>query len=271
MSTDYWWIVPCLAIILGAILIAAASFFLVRRIVPFEVLKKHHDLAGFIIGTLGTLYSVFLGFTIVNSRDRLEQITSRVNKEAYLLGNLSTITDILPADIQKPMQQSIKAYLYSIIEDEWPLMKDKKENPETLEKFRQMWKTYTNFKVQTPMDEIWFADVLNILLDLNSARLERIYTSWETLGVLSWAALILGAVALFILLFLFGTENVTAHLLMNSLFISVVTFMIFVVYSLDNPFRPPNPIQPTAYKIIYTYHFQESGNKIISPEDIRFD
>jgi len=69
---------------LERLLLQILFFFIVRRYIHFSILKKHHDLAGFVIGVFGVLYSVFLGFTIVNTQQNLNHIISQVEEEAYL-------------------------------------------------------------------------------------------------------------------------------------------------------------------------------------------
>ncbi len=268
MNLTSSWIALCLTIVLVAVFVSAGIFLVVRGWVRTGTLRKHHDFAGFVIATLGTLYSVFLGFTIVGSQERQGHILEKVNKEAYLCGDLYRATAAFGEPIRGKAQGAIKEYLKSIVVDEWPLMGEKKESPLTLEKMEGMWAEYYKFQPGTEVEKIWFGKTVNILLDLNSARLERIYSSWESLGMISWIALILGGVVLLSLLFFFGTENFWAQLSINTLFVGYFAFMIYVVYALDNPFREPQIIQPKAYQIIYNY-YSENPREFVSPEENR--
>jgi len=240
-------------------------FFLVRRFVHFDVLKKHHDLAGFVIGTLGTLYSVLLGFSIVSAQERLGLIVSKVNEEAYLSADLYRTTLVFPQDTRAHMQNSILSYIDSVIHDEWPLMQQQLESPITLEKLEQLWALFYQFQPQTEQEKIWFNQAITTLTALNSARLERIYSSWDTLNTLSQLALFGGGLVLISFLLFFGTENLLSQLAINGLFIIYLAFMMYVVYSLDKPFSNSQPIQPKAYEIIYNYYTQTRG-KPLSPE-----
>lgn len=259
------WIILFSVIVLGSIFLGLLVFTIIRRCVHHDILKKHHDLAGFIIGTLGVLYSVFLGFTIVHAQDRYAQITSQVNKEAYLSADLYRIAGIFP-EKKEEIRNAIGAYLKSVIEDEWPLMSQKKENLETLKKLEDLWKPFYNLRLKSEEDKIWFSQALQLLFDFNSARLARIYSSWNSLSVFSWIALIVGAIILVSLLFFFGTENKRAHFVLNSLFIGYIALMIFTVYTFENPFEPPQAIQPKAYEIVYNY-YHENEKKLMSPEE----
>ena len=260
------WIVWCLVIVGGVICFTVFAFLISRRYIHVDILKKHHELAGFIIGAFGVLYSVILGFTIVSSQDRYGQIVSKIDQEAYLAADLLRSTFVFPEKDRSEMHKGIAGYIKSVIEDEWPLMYQKKESPLTLLKLEKMWNVFYQFIPNTEREKLWLAKTLDILLDFNNARLKRIYSSWDSLGMLSWCALIIGGAILIILMFFVGTENIIANLILMILFTGYFSFMIFVVYSLDNPFRDPDKIKPNAYKIIYNYYEKARGN-LISPED----
>ena len=259
------WIFTCLFIIVGTIFIANLIFFTVRRFIHFSVLKKHHDFAGFIVGVFGVLYSVFLGFTIVNSQQNLNNIVLRVNEEAYLSESIFQSANVFPEKEKAKIQNKVMSYVKSIVEEEWPLMSKKMENPYTLIKLEKMWKTFYNFHPQTEQEKLWYAQSVALLLKQSSARLKRIYSTWESIGILPWLALIIGGIVLILFLFFFGTENTKTHVIIISLVSSYIAFMLFIVYSFDNPFRNPINVQPKAYQIIYNYD-TKTKNSTISPE-----
>ena len=109
----------------------------------------------------------------------------------------------------------------------------------TLKKLRDLWKSIYAYQITSTQDGYWFAQCLSVLSQFNNARLERIYTSWETLGTLAWLNLIVGAISLICLLLFFGTENVRAQLALNALFVGILAFMMFSVFLLNRPFDPP--------------------------------
>jgi len=261
------WVILCFGIIFGTIFIVNVVFLIIRKFIHFSILKKHHDFAGFVIGVFGVLYSVFLGFTIINSQQNLNNIISQVNEEAYLSESLFQSAKAFPKEIRTDMQNKVMLYVKSIILEEWPLMKKKIESPNTLMKLEEMWQSFYDFQPQTEQEKLWYSKSAEILLKQSSARLKRIYSTWESIGTLPWVALIVGGLALISFLFFFGTENTIAHMLLISIFSSYFAFMLFVVYALDNPFSGPINIKPKAYQIIYNYDVKTRGTTI-PPEKV---
>ncbi len=186
------WLLICLAIIIGTIIIANLVFSIICRFIHFKILKKHHDIAGFIIGAFGVLYSVFLGFTIVSSQQNLNNIILEVNEEAYLSESLFQAANAFPQETKIEIQQKVMTYVKSIINDEWPLMYKKEESPLTLIKLEEMWQAFFQFNPQTEREKLWYSKAIGALLKQSSARLKRVYASWESIGSLIWVGLMSG-------------------------------------------------------------------------------
>jgi len=75
-------------------------------------------------------------------------------------------------------------------------MKKREENPITLDKLEAIWQAFSEFQPRTEQEKLWYAKSIEFLLKQSSARLERIYSSWESIGVLPWIALIIGGIIL---------------------------------------------------------------------------
>ncbi|MBC7911605.1 MAG: hypothetical protein H7Y30_13945, partial [Pyrinomonadaceae bacterium] len=73
----------------GSVIVAHFGLRLVRRKVPLEVLKQHHEVAGFIIGVLGAVYAVLLAFVAVAVWNQFEAADVTVAQEANQLIGLS--------------------------------------------------------------------------------------------------------------------------------------------------------------------------------------
>lgn len=86
------WAIFFLLTLSVALILSCTVIWVIHRYVHADILKRHHELAGYVIGVIGVLYSVFLGFTAANSQDNYEKIISQVNKEAYLCADLIRIS-----------------------------------------------------------------------------------------------------------------------------------------------------------------------------------
>ncbi|MFA6502008.1 MAG: hypothetical protein WCT85_04375 [Parachlamydiales bacterium] len=243
------WVYSCFGITIGCIVASIIIFLIIRKCVAVDILKKHHDLAGYIIGVFGVLYSVLLGFGLVSLEEHHGQIIALINEEAYVINDLYRSSMVFPEKTRLEMQRKMKIYVKSVIDEEWPHMFEKLENPVTHQKLKDVWQAFYDFKPKTEQESLWLSKCIDILNELNRARLNRIH--WEGVGFFPWLVLLIGGIILTSFLFFFGTENPRAHLVLNSLFIGYFSFTLYVVHVLSNPFLPPVSIQPKDFNFIY--------------------
>lgn len=247
------WFTICLAVIFSSIFIMNLIFVIMQEFTRFNFLKKSNNLQNFIIIIPIIFYSILLVFIIANSQYHQKQIASQISEEAFLSDDLLRTTNAFPEKIKLEMQEKIKSYIKSVIEDEWPLMYKKMESPYTLIKLEEMRESFYNFHPRTEQEKLWFSQSLEILSQYNNARLNRIYLSWKSIGLFPWIALIIGEITLLLLLFFLGTKNTWAQVI-NLLSIGWLSFVVCVTaYAMDNPFRSPIKIQPKAFQIVYNH------------------
>ena len=53
-----------LLMVSGTVGAALLGLLLVRRLVPLDFLQMHHEVGGYIIGVMGTIYAVILAFVV---------------------------------------------------------------------------------------------------------------------------------------------------------------------------------------------------------------
>ena len=63
-----------------------------------------------------------------------------------------------------------------------------------------------------------------------------------------WSLLILGALITISFMFFFGLESLISQMIMTALLTGYLFFMLHLVFSLDNVFKGPEGIKPTAFE-----------------------
>lgn len=228
-------------------------FMLFRKKFDITELKEHHEVAGFIITTLGALYGVIVAFTIVNAQEHTTSLRRGVHQEAYMAANLFKTSEAIPV-LRDEIHKKLYLYLKSVADNEWKFMSEKKEDTQTLGRLKDIWYAFYSYQPKSEVERIWFTQSLETLEEMNQARLVRVYDSWEYLDSLSWLALIVGGVIMIGFLFFFGTKNTRFQLAINAAFVFLITFLFMVTYLFNHPFAPPVKISPKSYRIIYDYY-----------------
>jgi hypothetical protein len=240
-----WYLASALIIIFTAAL-AILCTLMVRKLIPAQELKKNHEIAGYFLGIVGVLYSVLLGFTVINAQNRYNDLHETVHTEAALIADLYRDAGVFPEQLKLPLRENLKEYTRSVIENEWAVEGLGIDCVITREYSQRVWNTYYDYSPANEKEVVWYKESISKLDKLNSTRLMRLFSVKEDLGSISWTLLYLGAILTVALMLFFAHDNVKAQLLMTSSIAGYLAFILFLIYSLDNAFTSQIAIQPLA-------------------------
>lgn len=240
------WICGALFVVAVLVVFTIMAILLVRRFVKREHLKESHDVAGFVFANLGVLFSVLLGFTVVNVQQRFDKVQENTEVEASYLEELYQDAEVFKESDRNKIQQAIKKYIKDVIEDEWPLMPKGEVSITATQSLKKVWKSYYETEPAGPKQEAWYAESIGKLNKLTHTRLSRVLGGKESLGAEMWTLLIMGSLVMVMFICLFGMESATLHLLMGASLAATVAFLLFLIHTLDSAFCGNVHISPEA-------------------------
>lgn len=243
---SFHWMCGALFAVCFLVLITIVAILIVRRMVPKENLRENHDVAGFVFANLGVLFSVLLGFTVVNVQQRFDKIQENTEVEASFLEELYQDAEVFAQKDRDKIQQAIKKYIKDVIEDEWPLMPDGEVSITATQSLKEVWRSYYDTDPIGPKQEAWYAESIGKLNKLTYTRLTRVLGGKESLGSEMWTLLILGSLVIVMFICFFGMESTTLHLLMGASLAATTAFLLFLIHSLDSAFCGNVHISPEA-------------------------
>ncbi|MDE3047843.1 MAG: DUF4239 domain-containing protein, partial [Verrucomicrobiota bacterium] len=211
------WILSAVFVVGSSILLCVAVLLLVRRWIPVHDLKAHHDVAGFTLGIIGVLYSVILGFTVVNVQGKSNQVAQTVHTEAICLADLYRQAAIFDPAGRAAVRASLRAYVQYVIQKEWGRAKSRTIDLGTQEIMAQIWNSYYTIDLSDEKIKIWYQQAASKLDDFLNARIARQFSSWERLGAMMWTILISGALITVCFMYFFGLERLRTHIIMTAL------------------------------------------------------
>ena len=239
--------------ILGlSILISLVGLFVVRRAVDVDRLKTHHEVAGFIIGIIGTIYAVLLAFLVVVQWNKYTDASNLVTTEANLLGDISRMAESLSPDQRQQVLSALRDYAQLVADDEWPALAKGSVSDRTTDTLNKLWKSYVmDQKPQTSLDAALYTESLRRLNDLSDTRRLRINASRDVVPAMLWILLIGGGITTVAFTYFFGVSDMRAQVLMVAALTGEIAFILLLLVVLDNPFKgdiavSPDPIREQA-------------------------
>ena len=242
------WILSSILIMAIFAVIATAILWLIRTRVSHIVLRQHHDVAGYIFSIIGVLYSVILGFTVINVQERYNKAEETVHTESTIIADLYRDAVYFDEESLVSIRTNLKNYVNYVIEQEWAEPADETRRLKADEILQSLWRSYQYVHLQSVRDKIWYQQTIPKLDRLMDARLAREFYSWDSLNPMMWTILVLGAALTIGFTFFFGLENLKMQMFMTSLLTIYLSFMLYLVFSLDHVFEGAIHVTPKAFE-----------------------
>ncbi|MFA6600973.1 MAG: DUF4239 domain-containing protein [Candidatus Omnitrophota bacterium] len=241
---------PLLALLMIGILMAfsVAGTWTVRRLIPYDRLKRHHEVASPIFGMVGTLYAVFLAFIVIAVWEHFETANCNVRQEAIYLADVYRNAEAFSPDFTQQVARLTRQYREEVIKKEWKNMTHGQASPEVERQIRDIWAIYTKYSPRNDTEQAFFEESLDKLNDLRELRRRRLMEANTGIHFMLWLILGIGAFATISFTFLFGAESLPVHLLMEILLSIVVGLILFTILSMDYPFSGGISISPAPFQ-----------------------
>jgi hypothetical protein len=226
-----------LVMVASTVGVAILGLLLVRRLVPLDLLQMHHEVGGYIIGVMGTIYAVILAFVVFVVWNQYQMAKSAVVAEANGLGDLSRMTRRLPEPLQTQLRGALVKYLEAVIHSEWPAMGRRSESQEAWSALQKLWEIYSSADIRRDeRTQIFYSESLQQLNKLSDGRRTRLFSSHGKVPTLMWVLLWLEGSIILGFTYFFGVRSIRSQCLMTIAFALVVSLNLFLILELDRPF-----------------------------------
>lgn len=254
MFGSFLFLVP---LVIVSIVCAVLGLLLVRRYVDHETLASHHDVAGYLISIVGTLYAVVVGFIVVGSLNTFENARLTVTHEANALHNIFHLAKGLGQPARFNLRNACIAYAKAMIEDEWPVMELGESSPQAHQLVVDLWDTVVDIHPTTQAEADLHNSVLAEMNALADSRHIRLIGAEPHYAWITWTVLIFGGFVLVVFTYFFGVENLAVQILTTVLVTIALSLNLCMVALFGYPYSGDVKVEPTAFVRDLTLFSQE--------------
>src|ERR687894_2112422 len=241
----------------GVCLVAVLGLALVQRLVPAASRQKHNDVAGFIYAVLGVIYAVLLALVVIAVWEDFGRARETVESEANATAEIFWLAHRLPEPEGIRLQELSRSYAEEVVEREWPLMREGQAplmeqgqaTPNGWVLVDDIRATLQGFEPGTPAEEALYAEGLDQVEELASARRMRLVEAEEGLPAVLWVVLIFAGAAAISFTYLFGLEGTWAHRLMVAGLAAGIGLVVFTIGGMGHPFSRGASIRPGGFQL----------------------
>ncbi len=258
MITMYWvydlpnWLFALLAI--GAFV----CFGLVGLTLTRDYVKRvhavdhsHNDVVGYYLAAVTVFYGITLGLVAVSSWTNYAAVQDKVDREAQALGSLYHDVSGYPDPLRTQMQNDLRGYTREVIDHSWPLQRHGVMPMGTNAMIDTFQAHMLQFQPASMAEQVLHAEgfkQFNSLVEARRARLDSINNS---LPRALWWMVILGALLSISVTFFFDMRSISMHRWMTLMMSALLGLMIFLIATLDNPFRGKVSVGPQSLERVY--------------------
>ena len=219
-----------------------------RTITALHYGESHNEVIGFVFATCGVIYAVLLAFVVFAVYTQFASADKVVTSEAATLASLYLDTERYPEPVRSAIQEAIRGYTRSVVNDEFPAMQRGQPSSTTRARLTQLYRL--NARLQA-------GDAYSVQLDNKASqeiesiallREERIQASKASLPKTFWFVLILGGLITVTLGASLFMRQAFYQLLSSALLGIMIASVLFLVMTLDRPFTGTTAISPGAFE-----------------------
>ena len=230
-----------LAVFIGTIL-ACVALWIYGKKHPKTLDMDQKNLLATNFGFFATLYTFFLGFAVVTLWGSYNDADTNLTKEAQRLQIAYQLSYMMPGGDQ--VRGSIENYLKFVVNDEWKKMLAGKTVYPSPPAYERMWNEVKKIKPANPADNIYHIELINSMIDVSSCRHTRLDQAEGHLYPLIWLLIYLGLFFSVLSFYFLKLEHNSADIYFICSTISLILFLIFLIYELDSPYSGWLHLQP---------------------------
>ncbi len=221
---------------------------LIRRYVPIDFLKLHHEVAFVIFLQIGVIYGVLLAFVVSATWDQYNAAAQRIEQEASNLLELWHLKFVFPPAAQKTIEHDLINYFNSVISREWAFMAQGREDNQAENDLEDLQETYFKFKPQTFGESDLYTESLHHLASVREYRRLRLFEARMVIPKIMWLILIVMGISVVGISYFFGMRYKVSQVVLITTLVAMITSLLLLIKLLDNPFAGDLRIHPVAFQ-----------------------
>lgn len=236
-------------LIVGTTFLSVAGLLIVRRLVDIDRLRRCHEVAGYLLSVVGTMYAVLLGLVVVDAMTTFQKARMAVEAEANSLADVFLLAERLPADKASMVRSLCDRYVSEVVDREWLSMGRGEINHLARTQAVKLLKEVTDFEPLTENHKAVFPLLLQEAYQLWDNRRARTNIATYSIPPVEWFVLLLGGSVTVIFTYFFGLQSTKAQVVMTSMVALLISLNVYLVVLFGAPFSGDLKVPPDAFEV----------------------
>jgi hypothetical protein len=231
-------LIACILIVGTTTVLSVAGLWLIRKRFSREQLESCHEVGGFLLSVVGTLYAILVGLIVVNSQGKVDAASQMAVSEANMLTNIYHLSNTFKQPARHEIHKHIYDYAVAVIDQDWARVEDGLEKEATIPAYQGLWKEITHYVPSNDKESQCYSTILGNIEELSAARKYRMVAAKGGLSPVLWAVLIAGGVMIVLFTYFFFVESFLAQAIMTMFVAVFLSLNVYLIFICQNPYRP---------------------------------
>lgn len=222
----------------------------VNKLVRREVLELHHSAGEAMMGVVGTLFSVLLGFMVASSMDKYHDCQMHGEQEASSLASVFWVSRGFSDVDRARVRQFCRDYVDEVIHDEWPRMERGQKLNNAANAYVKLWEATVSVVPENDRQSNLQQGLIASMQSLGEHRRARILLAQKGTPLALWAVVVLGAMITLALSYIFASQFPKVQAFMTVLVATALALNIWLLAAYSNPFSGELKIEPLMFHLL---------------------
>jgi hypothetical protein len=225
-------------IVAAASAVSVIGLIAFRAVAPLDEMKGSSGELGNYLQTVGGIYAVLLAFVVYVVWGQFNDARGYVDREATALIDLHRTASGLPEASRLAIQDGLRAYVESVLHDEWLAMArhDEAAVERTGEKLDPVWVAIHHCRPADTCQHTVWGEILSRYNDLTDLRTSRLTSARFRIPLTMKILLYSGAVIVVGSMYLISIPQLWLHAFVTAALAGAIAHVLFLIVDLDDAF-----------------------------------
>lgn len=242
----------CLLIVGLTTVLSVAGLLIVRKKFTRQQFESCHEVGGFLLSVVGTLYAILVGLIVVNSQGKVDAASQMAVAEANMLSNIYHLSNTFKEPARSRIHKHIYDYAVAAVNQDWSLVEEGLEKEATIPAYQALWKEVTHYVPREDNESQCYSTMLGNIQELSEARKYRMVAARGGLSPVLWSVLIAGGAMIVLFTYFFFVESLFAQVIMTAFVAVFLSLNVYLIYICQNPYRPELGAKEAGFGFSFT-------------------
>jgi len=251
-----------LLLVLLWVVLATGGLFLFRRSFSHETLQDSHEVAGYLLAIVGTMYAVLLGLVVVESLAKFQEARNNVRMEANSLADVFLLSERFSPEKEKEIKALCFHYAKRVVDFEWKEMDDCQIDMDCRRTALKLMRSVQQLEPKTPAEQGLYPLAVQEVCQFWDCRRSRINAAQNGVPFEEWMVLLFGAFVTIVFTYFFAVKNKALQVAMTSMVAILIALNLLLVLWFGYPFSGDRKVHPDAFQLDQSIFENQLGNHL---------